>query len=139
MPVADRPTRQITRPKPLRDSVHEAILNMIVERTLRPGQHLVEIELAMMLGVSRQPVREALQSLNIAGWVELRPGHGAFVHAPSVEEADQLLTVRRLLEAESAALAARHADDAGVRRLRQIYQRGIDALAADDVDGVVKA
>ncbi|HTF51448.1 MAG TPA: GntR family transcriptional regulator [Pseudonocardia sp.] len=130
---------RIARPIPLRESVQAAILDMIVSRELRPGQHLVENELATLLGVSRQPVREALQGLRNDGWVELRPGHGAFVHAPSVEEADQLLTVRRLLEAESAALAARNADDAGVHRLRQIYQRGIDALAADDVDGVVKA
>jgi len=130
---------RIARPIPLRESVQAAILDMIVSRELRPGQHLVENELATLLGVSRQPVREALQGLRNDGWVELRPGHGAFVHAPSIEEADQLLTVRRLLEAESAALAARNADDAGVARLRQIYRRGIDALAADDVDGVVKA
>jgi DNA-binding GntR family transcriptional regulator len=128
---------RIARPIPLRESVQAAILDMIVNRELRPGQHLVENELAMLLGVSRQPVREALQSLKNDGWVELRPGHGAFVHAPTAEEADQLLTVRRLLESESAALAARYADEAGVRRLRDIYQRGIDALAADDVDTVV--
>jgi DNA-binding GntR family transcriptional regulator len=130
---------RIARPIPLRESVQAAILDMIVSRELRPGQHLVENELATLLGVSRQPVREALQGLRNDGWVVLRPGHGAFVHSPSVEEADQLLTVRRLLEAESAALAARHADGEGVRRLRQIYQRGIDALAADDMDAVVKA
>src|SRR5882757_9354532 len=130
MPVADRPTRQITRPKPLRDSVHEAILNMIVERTLRPGQHLVEIELAMMLGVWRQPVREVLQSLNIAGWVELRPGHGAFVHAPYEEEAGQLLAVRTLLETESARLAAAQATAAEITRLRKLCTRGVAALKA---------
>jgi DNA-binding GntR family transcriptional regulator len=130
---------RIARPVPLRESVQAAILDMIVSRELRPGQHLVENELATLLGVSRQPVREALQWLKNDGWVELRPGHGAFVHEPTTEEADQLLTVRRLLEAESAALAARNADEAGIYRLRHIYQRGIDALAADDVDAVVEA
>jgi len=130
---------RIARPVPLRESVQAAILDMIVSRELRPGQHLVENELATMLGVSRQPVREALQWLKNDGWVELRPGHGAFVHEPTTEEADQLLTVRRLLEAESAALAAQHADEAGIHQLRHIYQRGIDALAADDVEAVVEA
>jgi DNA-binding GntR family transcriptional regulator len=130
---------RIARPVPLRESVQAAILDMIVSRELRPGQHLVENELATLLGVSRQPVREALQSLKNDGWVELRPGHGAFVHEPTTEEADQLLTVRRLLEAESAALAAHNADEAGIHQLRHIYQRGIDALAADDVEAVVEA
>lgn len=129
---------RIARPVPLRESVQAAILEMIVSRELRPGQHLVENELAMLLGVSRQPVREALQSLKNDGWVELRPGHGAFVHAPTDEEADQLLSVRRLLESESAVLAAQHADDAGVARLREIYQRGLDAVESDDIDTVVE-
>jgi len=130
---------RIARPVPLRESVQAAILDMIVSRELRPGQHLVENELATLLGVSRQPVREALQWLKNDGWVELRPGHGLFVDKPTTEEADQLLTVRRLLEAESAALAAHNADEAGIYQLRHIYQRGIDALAVDDVEAMVEA
>ncbi|MEN3269482.1 GntR family transcriptional regulator, partial [Pseudonocardia sp.] len=47
--------RRIARPVPLRESVYNAILDMIVSRNLQPGQHLVESELAVMLGVSRQP------------------------------------------------------------------------------------
>ena len=129
---------RIARPIPLRESVQSAILDMIVNRELQPGEHLVENELAALLGVSRQPVREALQWLKNDGWVELRPGQGAFVHAPTLEEADHLLSVRRLLEAESASLAARNADEAGVARLREIYQRGIQALADDEVDEVVR-
>ena len=109
---------RIARPVPLRESVYNAILDMIVNRTLRPGQHLVENELAVMLGVSRQPVREALQWLNNEGWVDLRPGQGAFVHTPTVAEADQLLAVRRLLETESARLAAHQASADGVEQLR---------------------
>lgn len=139
MTGAAAPARsRIARPVPLRESVQAAILEMIVSRELRPGQHLVENELATLLGVSRQPVREALQALKNDGWVELRPGHGAFVHAPTSEEADQLLSVRRLLEAESAANAARNADKAGVARLRDIYQRGVEALARDDVEAVIE-
>jgi DNA-binding GntR family transcriptional regulator len=124
---------------PLRQSVYEAILDMIVERTLQPGQHLVENELALMLGVSRQPVREALQWLKNEGWVELRPGYGAFVHAPTVEEAEQLLAVRTLLETESARLAALHATESDVAKLRELYQRGVSALESDDLASMVEA
>jgi DNA-binding GntR family transcriptional regulator len=137
MPLSDKPARQIARPVPLRQSVYEAILEMIIDRTLRPGQHLVENELAVMLGVSRQPVREALQWLKNDGWVDLHPGHGAFVHAPTVEEADQLLAVRALLETESARLAAAHATDTEIKHLRELCEQGVAALRADDMTRMV--
>ena len=139
MSPSDKPPRQIPRGMPLRQSVYNAILDMIVERTLRPGQHLVENELAVILGVSRQPVREALQSLHNGGWVDLRPAHGAFVHAPTVEEADQLLAVRALLEAEAARLAATHATAAEIEHLRELCRQGLAALKADKLAAVVTA
>ncbi|MFI1422002.1 GntR family transcriptional regulator [Streptomyces sp. NPDC020731] len=128
---------RLERPGPLRDRVYEALLELITTRALQPGQHLVESELAGHLGVSRQPVREALQRLNTEGWVDLRPAQGAFVHEPTEEEADQLLTVRTLLEAEAARLAAGNADGAGVEALEEILAEGLEAVDADDVDAAV--
>ncbi len=128
---------RLERPGPLRDRVCEALLELITTRALQPGQHLVESELAGHLGVSRQPVREALQRLNTEGWVDLRPAQGAFVHEPTEEEADQLLTVRTLLEAEAARLAASNADSKGVRALEEILAEGLKAVEADDVDAAV--
>jgi DNA-binding GntR family transcriptional regulator len=127
----------LERPGPLRDRVHEALLELLTTRALQPGRHLVESELAGHLGVSRQPVREALQRLSTEGWVDLRPAQGAFVHEPTEEETDQLLTVRTLLEAEAARLAAAAADTAGVTALEELCAEGERAVAADDVDGAV--
>ncbi|WP_432171885.1 GntR family transcriptional regulator [Streptomyces sp. 1222.5] len=128
---------RLERPGPLRDRVHEALLELITTRALRPGRHLVEGELAARLGVSRQPVREALQRLATEGWVDLRPAQGAFVHEPTQEEADQLLTVRTLLEAEAARLAAAHADGPGIAVLEELCDEGEKAAAAEDVDRAV--
>jgi DNA-binding GntR family transcriptional regulator len=128
---------KLERPGPLRDRVYEALLELITTRALQPGQHLVESELAGHLGVSRQPVREALQRLNTEGWVDLRPAQGAFVHEPTEAEADQLLTVRTLLEAEAARLAAAEAGSAGVAALESLCAEGEKAVAADDVDTAV--
>jgi DNA-binding GntR family transcriptional regulator len=128
---------KLERPGPLRDRVYGALLELITTRALQPGQHLVESELAGHLGVSRQPVREALQRLNTEGWVDLRPAQGAFVHEPTDEEADQLLTVRTLLEAEAARLAAANAGSAGVAVLEELCAQGESAVAADDVDAAV--
>src|SRR3954471_3631124 len=126
---------RLDRPGPLRDRVYGALLELITTRALLPGQHLVESELAGHLGVSRQPVREALQRLNTEGWVDLRPAQGAFVHEPTEDEADQLLTVRTLLEAEAARLAAVSAGPSGVEALEELCAKGERAVLADDVDG----
>ncbi|MFJ9419055.1 GntR family transcriptional regulator [Streptomyces sp. NPDC101227] len=128
---------KLERPGPLRERVYEALLELITTRALRPGQHLVESELAGHLGVSRQPVREALQRLNTDGWVDLRPAQGAFVHEPTEEEADQLLTVRTLLEAEAARLAAANAGSAGIGELEELCATGERAVLDDDVEGAV--
>ncbi|MFI2436087.1 GntR family transcriptional regulator [Streptomyces sp. NPDC018693] len=128
---------RLERPGPLRDRVYEALLELITTRALQPGQHLVESELAHHLGVSRQPVREALQRLNTEGWVDLRPAQGAFVHEPTEEEADQLLTVRALLEAEAARLAAVNADEESIGDLDRIVEQGLSAVLDDDVEAAV--
>ncbi|WP_328333616.1 MULTISPECIES: GntR family transcriptional regulator [unclassified Streptomyces] len=125
---------KLERPGPLRERVYEALLELITTRALTPGQHLVESELAGHLGVSRQPVREALQRLNTEGWVDLRPAQGAFVHEPTEQEADQLLSVRTLLEAEAARLAAANSGSAGIAALEKLCTKGERAVADDDVD-----
>ncbi|ASU83752.1 GntR family transcriptional regulator [Nocardiopsis gilva YIM 90087] len=130
---------RVQRPAPLRDAVYDAILDLITTRRLPPGQHLVETELAAHLGVSRQPVREALQRLSNESWVDLRPGYGAFVHTPTESEADQLLAVRALLEAEAARLAARNAVPEEITPLRELIAVGRSAVASDDVEAVVAA
>jgi DNA-binding GntR family transcriptional regulator len=140
--MPDTPTvtaRAISRPTPLRQAVYEALTELIINGSLKPGQHLVEAELAESLGVSRQPIREALQRLQTAGWVDLRPAQGAFVHSPTTQECAQLLSVRALLETHSARGAARHATARDVARLWELQQTGLAALAAGDARAIVEA
>jgi DNA-binding GntR family transcriptional regulator len=131
--------KRVERPAPLRQVVYEALAELIINRTLEPGQHLVEADLAEYLGVSRQPVREALQRLQSEGWVDLRPAQGAFVHLPTDEEADQLLSVRGVLETHSAKLAAGRATPADVKRLWELQNAGVKALAEEDTEELVAA
>lgn len=136
---ARRAVTAVERPVPLRQAVHDAIVDLIITRVLRPGEHVVETELAAQLGVSRQPVREALQRLHTEGWVDLRPSQGAFIHIPTEKEADQLMAVRALLESESAVLAAERCTPQDVERLWELQAAGEKALAADDTEGLVTA
>jgi DNA-binding GntR family transcriptional regulator len=132
MTLPRHPIRPVERPLPLRQTVYDALVELIVGGTLQPGQHLVEAELARQLGVSRQPIRESLHRLQAEGWVELRPGQGAFVHTPTEQEVDQLLDVRGLLEGESARLAATQATPEDVARLRDLWREGVAALDVED-------
>jgi DNA-binding GntR family transcriptional regulator len=125
-------THRVARPAPLRQAVYDTLAEMIASGSLKPGQHLVESELADQLGVSRQPIREALQRLSVDGWVELRPAYGAYVHVPTLEEITQLLGVRAVLEAYSAREAAQHVTKEHMARLRELYDAGLAALAVDD-------
>ena len=127
----------MARPVPLRQSVYETLVDLIVNADLSPNQHLVETDLARQLGVSRQPVREALHRLQAEGWVELRPAQGAFVHVPTDQEVDELLDVRQLLEAETARLAAHNATPEQVKQLRELWRSGRSAADADDVTAAV--
>jgi DNA-binding GntR family transcriptional regulator len=140
--------RPLQRPVPLRQSVYDALIDLIVGGELPPGQHMVETDLARQLGVSRQPIREALHRMEAEGWVDLRPSQGAFVHVPTDSEVDELLDVRALLEAETARLAAASSSpdpqspqvrSAQLARLREICRTGEAAAEADDFGGAVTA
>ena len=129
----------VDRPEPLRHRVQDALRELIIMRSLEPGQHLVEAELAQRLNVSRGPVREALQALQAQGWVDLRPGRGAFVHDPSEVEASEVFAVRTALESEAAGHAATRVDENDLAELREINARGRAAFAAGEEADVVAA
>lgn len=137
-PIPPAGFRALKRPQPLRESVYEALTEMIIDGSLRRGQHLVEVELAGMLDVSRQPVREALQRLHNEGWVDLRPGFGATVHVPAENEVDQLLAARAALESESARLAARYSSPEPVAKLRELCRSGAAFLDTGEIDQAVR-
>ncbi|WP_051579793.1 GntR family transcriptional regulator [Pseudonocardia acaciae] len=129
MPQPDTPPDELGRRVPRPRDAYGAIRQMIIERVLRPGEHLVEYDLAKRLGVSRHRVREALRRLGTDRWVDLWPAHGAFVHAPDRDEVGQVLAVRTLLEAECARLAAGRAGGSHLGRLVELCRLGDAARA----------
>jgi DNA-binding GntR family transcriptional regulator len=99
-------------------TIVDAITRAIVEHRIRPGTKLAEQKLADHFGVSRTLVRQALFQLVQKHLVKMEPARGAFVAAPTVEEARQVFQVRRLLEAEMVRDFLRHATPAKIRALR---------------------
>ena len=97
----------------------EALTRAIVEHRLQPGTKLAEQKLADHFGVSRTLVRQALFQLTQNRLIRMEPARGAFVAAPTVEEARQVFAVRRMLEAEMTRGFVRDITPAKVRALRE--------------------
>lgn len=118
--------------RPLRDIVCDELRAQIVNGVYAPGAHLVEDRLAKELGVSRNPVREALRVLQAEGFIEMIPRRGAVVATLSDVEVRDIFDVRMALERLAAQLAARRAGPEGVDELRRVLGQAQDALARDD-------
>jgi DNA-binding GntR family transcriptional regulator len=117
----------------LREVVAEEIRSMILAGSLLPGERLLEDRLAEQLGVSRNPVREAIRALEGTGLVEVVPRRGAYVANLDPEQAHQLLELRSVIEAYAAERAARFRTDADLAVLRDCIDRGRAATAANDL------
>ena len=97
---------KIEQYQPLREVVFENIRTAIQSGELRPGERLMEVQLAESLGVSRTPVREAIRKLEKAGLVIISPRRGVYVAEISLEDTENILEIRGCLEGKAAELAA---------------------------------
>jgi len=111
------------RAAPLREQAVEEIRASIVRGELPPGSRITEKSIEVRLGVSRTVVREALRQLESERLIRIHPGVGPMVTELTADEARQLYEVRAALEAAAARLAARNADEADIRALREAFDR----------------
>ena len=116
----------------MRDSAREAIRSLVIDGELRPGDRLVERQLAERLGVSRVPVREALRQLAHEGLAEERPTRGMVVRRLDVEDIEALFEVRGALERIICRHVVATAGEAGLERLDAAVRRTDEALARSD-------
>lgn len=135
---------------PLRDVVFNTLRQAILTGELKPGERLMEIHLANKLGVSRTPIREAIRKLELEGLVTMIPRRGAEVAQITGKSLQDVLEVRRSLDALCAELACERISDEEIAELEAACQafdeatktRDTRAIAAADValhDIIVKA
>lgn len=117
----------------LREIVSDEIRTMILSGELAAGERLYEDRLAERLGVSRNPVREALRELESTGLVEVIARRGAYVTNFEPERARQILELRQVLEAYAAELAAHNRTDADLEAMRACLANGRSATADGDL------
>jgi DNA-binding GntR family transcriptional regulator len=111
---------------------YELLLEAIDQGEFRPGDRLVESELAERFGVSRTPVREALQRLETQG-VLSRDGRSLIVSSLDHDQLGELYVVRAELEGLAARLAAQHAAPEEVRVLWEMIRKDRDLVDRPDM------
>jgi len=107
----------------LADRAYQALRGAIAEGRLRPGARIGETAFAEQLGISRTPIREALQRLARDGLVVLDARNGARVAELSLEAVEELYDLREILEGSTARFAALNAKASDLQRLDAILER----------------
>ncbi|WP_237216300.1 GntR family transcriptional regulator [Falsiroseomonas oryziterrae] len=118
------------------EQAYLALRRRLADGTYPPGSHLREEELAAQLGVSRTPVREALRRLDAEGWLRVVPNQGAFAAEWSRQDAEEIFTLRALLEAHAAEHAATVADQSALAAMRAACDAAEAALPGGDLDAL---
>lgn len=117
------------------DAAYAAIRTGIRMGHIPPGSRLHEAELALQLGTSKTPVREALGRLVAEGLATATPGGKSAIHVTvlSNQEIIDLYEARGIIEPPLARMAAQRATDGGVAALRAMLESFESSLQADDV------
>ncbi|MGM9526164.1 MAG: GntR family transcriptional regulator [Peptococcaceae bacterium] len=126
--------------KPLRDVVFETLRDAIITQVLKPGERLMEIQLADEMGVSRTPVREAIRKLELEGLVVMVPRKGAYVAGVSMKDIHEVYEVRSALEMLAVTLAAERITEEELDALeRQVLRESEEEDRQDgsDLDNII--
>jgi len=107
----------------LSQNVVDILRQMITDGTLAAGEHLKEVEIALSLGVSRGPVREALVQLANEGHVELRRHRGAFVSHLTRRDVHEVYSLRLALERLAVERAATHMSPEQLVQMDEVLER----------------
>ena len=115
----------------LQDSAHEQLLDAIITGKIAPGEKVTLAEIAGQLGVSSQPVREALRPLEAQGFVSIERNRRIIVTKYSAEELRGLLEIRLILEGYAAEKGTQNFSDEDLGRLEGFHKGMIEAESGE--------
>ncbi|MBM7044731.1 MULTISPECIES: GntR family transcriptional regulator [Rhizobium] len=104
--------------RPEEQLLYDRLVDAIIDKTLRPGQHLNEVKLAATYAVPRSRVRRVLERLRDEAVVEIELNRGAFISRPTIAEARDVFEARKNLEMIIVRLACARATSADIDELR---------------------
>ncbi|MBQ4564218.1 MAG: GntR family transcriptional regulator [Lachnospiraceae bacterium] len=124
---------------PLRDVVFKTLRGAILRGDLKPGQRLMEIQLANQLGVSRTPVREAIRMLELEGLVKMVPRKGAEVAQISEKHLRDVLEVRSALEELAGTLACERMNAEQLYELKRVNRQFMQVIDSENITAIADA
>ena len=127
-----------TQPK-LVEQVHKAILAEIAEGKLRPGERIIQEQIAQELGVSRQPVQQALVLLRNQGVLRDAPGRGLLVTPLDPKFVRQMYEIRAVIEGLAFRKAAENFTASAKQRTEQLLAAGREAVRKSSVSDMIAA
>lgn len=124
--------------QPLREVVCETLRGAIRKGKLKPGERLMESQLAEDLGVSRTPVREAIRKLELEGYVIMMPRRGTYVANLSIRDVNEVFEIRTSLDSLASGLAAERITDEELERLQRLLVAIGGYIEENDMDKIVE-
>ena len=124
--------------QPLREVVCETLRDAIRKGKLKPGERLMESQLAEDLGVSRTPVREAIRKLELEGYVIMMPRRGTYVANLSIRDVNEVFEIRTALDSLASGLAAERITDEELERLQRLLVAIGGYIEENDMDKIVE-
>lgn len=124
---------------PLRDVVFNTLRQAILTGELKPGERLMEIHLANKLGVSRTPIREAIRKLELEGLVTMIPRRGAEVAQITEKSMNDVLEVRRSMDALCVELACERISEEALQELDSACDAFAEAVKTKDIRRIAQA
>lgn len=113
--------------------IYNLIKDKIIKRELFPKNKIIELQLAEETGISRTPIRKALQKLSYEGLIELIPNRGAFVASPTLKEIISVYECKKILEAAAIEKACSYITDKELELLEEILIKGIQTHSNKDL------
>ncbi len=124
---------------PLRDVVFKTLREAILRGDLKPGERLMELQLASKLGVSRTPIREAIRMLEQEGLAVTIPRRGAEVAKMTVKDMQDVLEVRDALDELAVQIACERINEEQLEQLRKAKEAFETCTKGQDVKKIAAA
>ncbi len=124
---------------PLRDVVFQTLRTAILKGDLKPGERLMELQLASKLGVSRTPIREAIRMLEQEGLAIMIPRKGAEVARMTEKDMEDVLQIRCSLEELAVRLACQNITQMEMQELRVAMEQFREKTTTEDIAAIAQA
>lgn len=137
--MTDNLTLNMNAYLPLRDVVFNTLREAILKGELKPGERMMELQLASKLGVSRTPIREAIRMLEQEGLAVTIPRRGAEVAKMTEKDMQDVLQIRDALDELAASLACKAITAEELEELKRTMREFEDYTKTGDVKRIAEA